>query len=106
MKNTKTTQKFNKNSTKTHKNISNQQKQTKIMKIHQKIIILYDYYVYIQFMQIFLTNFVITLSTKMATSIVRVLAAYPKRRKRAGKTMDAAFTTICATSPQLKRETN
>ena len=29
MKNTKTTQKFNKNSTKTHKNISNQQKQTK-----------------------------------------------------------------------------
>ena len=50
MKNTKTTQKFNKNSTKTHKNISNQQKQTKIMKIHQKIIILYDYYVYIQFM--------------------------------------------------------
>ena len=49
--------------------------------------------------------YMLGLSTKMATSIVRVLAAYPKTRERAGKTTDAAFTTICATSPQIKRET-
>ena len=49
--------------------------------------------------------YMLGLSTKLATSIVRVLAAYPKTRERAGKTTDAAFTTICATSPQIKRET-